>query len=415
MNEQIDSSRRITLRTLVAARWVLIAIGAGLGVIVSPLIHLPGLDLLQGSNRVIGWCAVIAAWIFFNIIAMRSMSWAMRSDQRAALHLGIDALVLTALFALSGGAANPFTVLYFVPIVLATQISPRWTWGIAILCVAFFGLLFVFASTGHGSQGHHFAGHLRGMWLAFAVSGVVMTYFVHRIAIAIEDSRRQLSTLKESAELDRQLGRLGSLAAGAAHQLGTPLATMAVLVGDLESMSGDERSEAVASIRAEVFRCKEIIASMSNVEHRASRLSTADVEAWSADEVADAFESVVKLAIESPIPRLSIPRVLISEILSELVNNATRANDTTEVGLTILSEGDQVVFVVDDDGAGMSATDLMQATNPFYTTGESEGHMGLGLFLAETQARRLGGSLTIESSLDAGTRARLSVPSQSCD
>lgn len=201
-----------------------------------------------------------------------------RPETAAGIQLAIDGIAFTALFAVSRGAANPFTTLYFVPIMLATQVSPRWMWIVAAVCLAGFGSLFAIGPA--GPHGAHFAAHLRGMWLAFAVSGVVITFFVHRIAIAIARQQAELYALREGALRDRQLAQIGSLAAGAAHELGTPLATLNVLVGELESMDADERAEAVESMRDQLGRCKRIIGSMANAELRADAMAAIEIEPW---------------------------------------------------------------------------------------------------------------------------------------
>jgi hypothetical protein len=199
----------------------------------------------------------------------------------AGAHLLLDAVALTALLALSGGVTNSFTTMYFVPMTLATQLSPRWTWAVAATSLLGFAALFVLAPPPSGPPGHeqHFIGHIRGMWVAFGMSAAFMTYFVHRIALSLARQRAELARLRLAAAQDRQLAALGTLAAGAAHELGSPLGTVSMLVSDLAVMSEAERGEAIATIKQELQRCKHILGQMSSPELRVRSLAAAS-EPW---------------------------------------------------------------------------------------------------------------------------------------
>jgi len=388
---------------------VLIAIAGALGIVFSLDIESPGLHLLPSRGAIIGWYGVVAVWAALNIIAGLTLARLAKNPNWAGLHLAGDAVFLSVLLSLSGGAANPFTVLYFVPIMLATQVSPRWTWGVASSCLLLFGLLFFIGPVHAQPHGHHFSGHLKGMWFAFAVSGVVMTVFVHRIAVAIAAWREELYSLRAAAMRDRQLGRIGSLAAGAAHELGTPLGTMTVLLGELRTMNATERESAIEEIRSELFRCKDIVAAMANSELRVGSLSSADTEPWSVSEIDQDLTVEIACEFDSP-PQISAPKSAVMRIVRELISNAESAGPESSVQLAIDADARFVSFTVTDDGPGMAKSVEQKATDPFFTTNEEGPHMGLGLFLAESQAHQLGGSLSIDSSVGVGTKVCLTVP-----
>lgn len=408
----------ITLRALVAARWVLVGIVFGVGCLdwLTRGVDAP-IRWYGTSASPIAWLALVAGWVAVNIASRMAITRLARLGTLAAgLHLICDALAITGLLALSGGAANPFTTLYFVPITLATQISPRWTWLLASTCLVCFGGLFLFHSAPmqHG-DGAHFAGHLHGMWLAFALSGVLITYFVHRIALALLHQREELYALREAALRDRHLAQLGSLAAGAAHELGTPLATLTLLVDDLGIMEPDERRDAVAQIRAEVARCKTIVASMRGPRLRALALSPGDTESWPLVDLADGEgtdDAGVTWQIDAPTSaRVTVPRQALTQILRELIANARNAcgaNGSIRVHLDVVDE--DACIVVADDGVGMEASIVSAALDPFFTTSERAENMGLGLYLADAMARQLGGSLSLESNPGAGTRVTVRFP-----
>jgi two-component system sensor histidine kinase RegB len=265
----------------VQARWVL------LGLIV---LRLGGADDQPGAVPV-AWCrgsrrrrsrpARLRWWCMLVVgnlwMRMRVLGRGRATTAIAGAHLLGDSLALTALLALSGGVTNPFTTMYFVPMTLATQLSPRWTWAVAATSLLGFAALFVLAPLHGGPPGHehHFIGHIRGMWVAFGMSAAFMTYFVHRIALSLARQRAELGRLRLAAAQDRQLAALGTLAAGAAHELGSPLGTVAMLVGDLGLMSEAERGEAIGTIKQELARCKHILSQMSSPELRVRSLGPA--------------------------------------------------------------------------------------------------------------------------------------------
>ncbi|MCA9710737.1 MAG: hypothetical protein KDK70_33155, partial [Myxococcales bacterium] len=201
-------SALITLRTLVTARWVLLGLLAGSGLVIAlaPGVARPLLAWFPTRPDPTAFFATLLVWLAINVVTVRVWLRTGRATTGVAgLHLLVDATVLTALLVISGGPANPFTTIYFVPITLATQVSPRWTWALAGYCLACFGCLFALEPLPGAPPGHHehFAGHLRGMWVAFGVTGALVTYFVHRIALSLARQRDELARLREQAVQDR--------------------------------------------------------------------------------------------------------------------------------------------------------------------------------------------------------------------
>jgi two-component system sensor histidine kinase RegB len=365
--------------------------------------------------------AVVVLWALGNAYA----AWRAKrfgGPEETGAHLLLDVALLTVLLALMGGAMNPFTMLYFLPITLATLVSRRWTWAVSAAAVLGFGVLVaVFNETmaGH-DHGGHFGQHLLGMGLALAVTGVLMTYFVHRIASALGAQQRELERLRREVREDRYVASLGALSAGAAHELGTPLGTIALLAGELELMNDAERREAVHGIRTELLRCKDILHGMENPELSAQALEGG--APWPLAELADALEgmktgSSVSLTVEAtPEVRAStcqVPRVGLEQTVRELVVNAQRASadsSSSTRGVRVRLECDEreLTVFVEDDGVGMSPAELERAFEPFHST-RQEGR-GLGLFLARQHTRQLGGTLVLTSERSVGTRAVLRVP-----
>jgi two-component system, sensor histidine kinase RegB len=180
-----------------------------------------------------------------------------------------DVLLLTILLYYSGGSTNPFALLYLTPLTLtAAALSWRYTWTLLALTVACYsGLLAYYMPLYHSHQGveqhvlDDFKLHVVGTWLGFLLSGVLIAYFAVRMRETLREHDQLRATIRErELQHDRVLS-LGTFAAGAAHELGTPLSTIAVISKELQHDKHDVRQLQI--LRAQVERCKEILASLS--------------------------------------------------------------------------------------------------------------------------------------------------------
>jgi two-component system, sensor histidine kinase RegB len=176
----------------------------------------------------------------------------------------LDTALLTLLLAASGGAMNPFTVFYLVYVtVSAVVLSAGWTMSIAALTLAGFALLFLATQPrAHLHSGPvAFQHHLQSMWFAYALAAALVTFFVGKIARAIALQRDQIAMLREANARNARLASLTTLAAGAAHELGSPLTTIEVAAHEAElraaKLSGAGAIvEDLKLIRLEVDRCQ---------------------------------------------------------------------------------------------------------------------------------------------------------------
>jgi len=417
-----QSSAEITLRLFVVARWVmlvLIAVGWTLQTI-SPGMFTWVVSWFPPPPEPAGTAAVVVLLVLGNLwVRLRVIGRGRATTTIAGVHLLVDSVALTALLALSGGVTNSFTTMYFVPMTLATQLSPRWTWAVAAASLLGFAALFVLAPAPAGPPGHehHFLGHIRGMWVAFGMSAAFMTYFVHRIALSLARQRAELTRLRLAAAQDRQLAALGTLAAGAAHELGSPLGTVAMLVGDLGVMSEAERSDAIATIRQELKRCKTIVQQMSSPELRVPSLGRAS-EAWPlarlVDELRDSGELQIEIDASARGVSTSQPIEVLGQIVRAVVANAVDAcrarPGSTGVRLRVAVAGDQAQITVVDDGAGMAPQAVAAAFDPFFSTKPEGQGMGLGLYLSRAHLRALGGTIELASQLGHGTSVEIRFP-----
>ncbi|MEQ1887397.1 MAG: ATP-binding protein [Bryobacteraceae bacterium] len=341
-----------------------------------------------------------------------------------ALAFLLDTLCLTGVLMLTGGSTNPFTLLYLVNITLsATILTKRQTWLLGALSILCFGLLFwVYRPIPALEMHPHMQGtnlHLMGMWVGFAVATFLVALFAGKISELLREREESLLRVQQELAKKDRLASLATLAAGAAHELNTPLGTIAVVAKELERYAtGLARDAAVAEdsrlIRTEVDRCREILWRMSvsgaqPAAQETERLSVRDLISGVAAE----FVSAGRLSVElrGALPPLKIPRRSVEQALIALIRNAFEASGPqAEVCLSVASRAGTVRFEIRDRGNGMSPETLRRICEPFHTTKAPGKGMGLGTFLARILAEQLGGSLVYQSAQNRGTTATFELP-----
>ena len=211
---------------------------------------------------------VIIALALVNVFTWLRLKWGGPVGQlEFLLQLMVDVLALSILLYLSGGATNPFVLLFLLPIIIATAVLPAtYIWLLTVFTGICYSLLmwkYVPLPHVHGEE-HSFTQHVFGMWLAFVVSAAVISYFVVGMRRNLRSKDKALSAAREQHLRDEQLVVLGTLAASTAHELGTPLGTMALLGEELkETIDDPQAQQLIQTMKEQITRCKDALATLS--------------------------------------------------------------------------------------------------------------------------------------------------------
>jgi two-component system sensor histidine kinase RegB len=402
-------SRWIRLRTLVTLRWVALA-GQTLSVLAGHF----GFGLMMP----LGWCAaVIGASAGVNLVVSRLHPASKRLDERdAMLSLLFDLAQLGALLALTGGLTNPFAVLLLAPVTIgASVLTLRSTMILASVAMALTSLLLV----AHRPLAFSDGGALRppdlyllGVWAAVTVGIVFMAIYIRRIGLETARMSEALAAAQLSLSREQRLTAIGALAAAAAHELGTPLATIKLISGELarELKDHPEHAEDLALLRAQADRCREILRDLSEGGRSDAHVRHAPIVSV-LEEAARPHRNrgktvLIRLNGEDPALAGDAQPIIARrpEIIHGLRNLVQNAVDFAAGTIWIDAREREATLriTVADDGPGFKPEVLELIGDPYVTTrgrgrradrdGEYQG-MGLGLFIAKTLLERTGARL----------------------
>jgi two-component system, sensor histidine kinase RegB len=344
------------------------------------------------------------------------------SENRLLGLMLFDTALHSGVFALSGGPFNPFTALYLVNIVLAALVlSKTRQWVQLFASMLGFASLFLVEKVAPATwelPNHQelMRLHLTGMWLAFVVAAAFIVSFVQRLLTSLRNREAELTEARRLSAQHEKLAALTTLAAGAAHELATPLGTIAItsheMLRALDTLAvPDSLRDDAKLVREQVERCRAILQSMSasSGELKGETTTTFSVDTWLDEATADLTgrERVV-LPGASPL-QVTGPRAALTQALRNLVKNALEAS-SGPVFLEATHTSRTFTMSVRDRGPAIDANVVSRWGEPFFTTKQVGKGMGLGVFLARTLAQQLGGSLTFHSAPGQGTTASFSLP-----
>ena len=399
------------LRRLISLRWLSIVAMGGVLLLVPWLLDIP----LPGESLL----PVVAALVVTNALSV------LRLRHLAEIHaaelfgqLCVELAAWSTFLYFTGGATNPLISL-LLPLVAigAATLSAPYAWALAALSVAAYSVLWDFnEQLDIYDSGLAVHWHLAGMWLTFAVSAGVIVWYVVRMTAALRSRDQALSEARETRLRNERIVALGNLAAGAAHELGTPLGTMAIIAGELarDPRLGDTVRGDAELLLEQLAHCKRILGSLTL---RAGSLRAEGGEAMPADTwlqgIADRWRSLrphvpltTRIDCGTPAPRL-VADTTLEQAIHNLINNAADASpEAIECEARI--DDDALVVRVLDRGPGLP--EGFDASSSHAAASASGKGLGIGLLLAFGAVERCGGRIEFGPRTGGGTIATLTLP-----
>lgn len=382
-----------------------------------------GLEVLNFQLNVIAVFSVILVMALVNLLTWWRLSWPRPvTDTEYLLHLLADVMGLSLLFYFTGGATNPFISYFLVPLTIsAATLHWRSTWIIAAYLLLAYPLLMIFhhpiPQLTEFTETSLLNLHLLGMWANFVLSTSLITIFIYKMAQSLRQRDADLSNTREKSLRDEQILAIATQAAGTAHELGTPLSTMAVLLKELsnEYQANPELASDLTLLRSQVDTCKITLQSLVSNADRSKLLNPECqplkkflkkvLERW------EVLRPDVRYCIDWPNESKTEPRILgditLQQALINLLNNAADASNAP-VNIFIQWNKTEVQIDIHDLGPGIPMEIAERLGQTFLST-KSKG-LGLGLFLTHATINRLGGTVHLYNHEQGGTLTEVRVP-----
>ena len=396
----------------------MVAIAAQIGAIALAHFVLAGPLPLRELALAIGALALWNALNYGPVHAARTVH-----DGEVVLHLAVDIVALTAVLYFTGGATNPFVSLYLVPISLAaTSLPTRYAWLTVAICGAGYSFLWwdsVALPPVHARFGSEFDLHLAGMWVNFVIAAVLIVLFVGRMARQVRRRDLELAAMRENALRDQQVIELGTLAAGTAHELNTPLSTLAILASELDETTTDA---------AQKQQLRAMLDEIRVINERLNRIAggvNAERSAGARHVELDAFleELLAQWAAMHPEIELGVAfdtqhdhvAVVVEATIEQAIRNvldnaahATLANGGRRIDVSIKVVGARLELAVTDRGAGLDPA--VRDDIGLKAVSTKEHGLGIGMLLSRAALQRFGARLELNEAPLGGVEARIELP-----
>jgi len=400
------------LELLIQLRWA-----AVLGQIMAIGVVYYGFRIDIPLAQVLTVLALLAAFNGLSWLRFRSGREVSSAELLSALL--VDVAVLTAQLYLTGGTGNPFASLYLLHVVLgAVLLPPAAAWGLVVVSMAcLMGLsqwsLPLALDHGRGLSNVY----IKGLLVCIALNAALLVTLVTRIMGNIRRRDKRLAAARERASEEEHIVRMGLLASGAAHELGTPLSTLAVILGDwlhLPHFTSDpELLEEVSDMEIQVRRCKAIVSgillSAGGARSESSEATTVHdffedlVAHWQRTRPAHALRYDNRFGANEPM----VADSALKQMIDNLLDNALEASPQHQ-HLEVARDGAMLSLRVSDHGSGFAPQILAQLGKPYQSTKGRPGS-GLGLFLVFNVARTLGGKVEVQNA-HAGAEVTITLP-----
>lgn len=397
------------------------------------------------------WLVIVAIIAFNTYTSMRLQTDDPVTELEVFSQICIDVLSIAALLYLTGGASNPVTWVFLLPLIITAIMLPQsYAWYMVILTTSMYSILIAYnvplpdiaphmpdmgelhqkaqmSDSEYIKQMHaisdknYFNLHMFGMWFGFVFSAGLVAFFVAEMARMLKIRERRLAEAREKALRDERVVALGTLAASAAHDMGTPLGTIAIVVHELMQDYPDDQfpeiNEKMEILQNQVSRCKEALSLMSASagEMRAESGFRMTVPNY-IDSVISQWRShkptaKLKLSIDpnsSKSVEILAERTLTHSLLN-ILNNAAEATDSKKgVEFNATWTYQELTVKIRDYGPGFP-TELIDFVGLQPVLSKNKG-LGVGLFLAYSTINRLGGTINIKNQNKSGACVEITLP-----
>lgn len=412
------SAPKQNLYRLLLIRWLLL-LGLVFGVMIANRVFAANLPVAT-----LGIILAIAVTVNLFTHYRLSRPWPLTHFE-FAVQILLDIIGISFIFYFSGGATNPFVSYYLVPLIISAATLPWiYTSTFALLSLGAYSLLLFYylpiaalePSLGeHAGHGGEFHPHILGMWFNFLLSAALITFFIVRMSTALREQERELSVRQEDNLRDEQVLAVATLAAGTAHELGSPLTTMKVLLSEIEHDNTDNPrlQKDLQTLRQQINLCS------ATLKQLTVRAEIADLQQKAEKPIKQYFQSVIdrwllirpdvkaEVYFEGDDNIRSHFHPTLDQAIINLLNNSADASPEA-VDIHVSWNQQQVKVSIADSGAGIPADVRRQLGKPFVTT-KGKG-LGLGLFLSNATISRSGGTIKLFDRGGGGTITLIELP-----
>ena len=414
------ASARQGLRRLMLLRAIVVALGV------------PGLIAFQTVTELY-LSASLQAWLIAAILisagigAWRLQSSHLISKNELFCHLLADASILIVVLLNTGGANNPLISYLLVLLAITATILPRsYVNAFAFTSIAVYTSFLVLDLQSErelfsSGNGHNMQQHLVGMWAIFLVSAILIALFVTQMANAIKIREINLARARETEIRNEQLVAIGTLAAGTAHALGTPLSTMAILLTELDKLDEDQLKKEeiksdISTLKQQILRCKNSLTQLTRYYNKDNPEAQEEVSVE--DFIDDIKEYLVNvhpsssLGFESNCPTDTkiLSNLNLRHALINIIENSVKAASKHVTIRFNLHErpSSEIEISIVDDGPGIPTEVMESLGEPFISTRRES--MGLGIFLANASITQLGGQIEMFNLKLGGAKTSIRLP-----
>ncbi len=422
------SSNALTENVQILNRVRMVAIVAQITMIAFAVIYLD-LKLPLGS---------LAGVIIVEVLIHGFYVWKVRTGKHFSatelfVQIALDSIILAFLVYYTGGANNPFIYLLLLYVALGSfMLEPKQLILISLLELGLYSLLNLYQrplELGEQSPLASFHLHLAGMWVNFILTVILLGFFGLVTRYALLRKEKQLQSLRERQLQDEQILGLGIMAASAAHELGTPLATMAIVVEDLEhELSQTEIGDDLKLLAKQIANCKKIIAELGKKSHHAKLQHQSNNQLQASGELTHLRQQLADLIDHWLVYRPNIVlqqhwsssfahhstqlSISVEQAITNLLDNAADAsleNQSSRVEVTFSQQDDQLQVDILDFGKGLAIEEQQKLGAEILETNKKDG-LGWGMFLSNVSIERVGGRIQLIKSDSGGTLTRISLP-----